>query len=130
MKELFVTGLFSDWRYTITDNSRVVAFKDGFHTYLLAEAAGKDKLEQLQQPEADSGAGGSVKDLSYHLEHVATQWVQLHQEISRALGLEFEPDEDIERYTEAVEALQAENARLRGELDAARGGVGCVCEGS
>lgn len=73
MKELFVTGLFSDWRYTITDNSRVVAFKDGFHTYLLAEAAGKDKLEQLQQQE--------LADIA---------------------------------------ALQAENARLRGELDAAR----------
>ena len=53
--------------------------------------------------------------LSRNLDHVSTEWVQLHQEMSRALELDFEPEEDIERYTEAIAALRADLASAKAE---------------
>jgi len=52
------------------------------------------------------------------LDTVSTEWVQLHMALSEALGLEFLPNEDIERYTEAISsmkaALTAANEREKG----------------
>lgn len=61
------------------------------------------------------------------LDHVSTQWVQLHIALSEALGLEFMPNEDVEQYTNAIATLwgdlkaeRAENARLARELKAVK----------
>lgn len=73
-----------------------------------------------QQPTtASADAGGEHAELvqmSHNLEHVATQWVQLHQALSAALGLEFEPDEDVDRYTEELTRLRSELAAARGDI--------------
>lgn len=66
--------------------------------------------------QADDGQGEAV-DLAANLDHVSTQWVQLHQELSTALGLDFEPNEDIERYTEAIAALREQVATLTASRD-------------
>ena len=62
-------------------------------------------------------------NLAANLDHVSTQWVQLHQHISEAPGLEFAPEEDIERYGEAIadmrhsyDTLEVENAALKKDL--------------
>lgn len=76
------------------------------------------KLTSDQSPaaaQADDGQGAAV-DLAANLGHVSTQWVQFHQELSAALGLDFEPNEDIERYTEAIAALRSQVATLTGKL--------------
>lgn len=79
------------------------------------------------QPEAGSTAGGAGEAdaiiLSRNLDHVSTQWVQLHQEMSKALELDFEPEEDIERYTGAIDALRSQVAALSRERDAMRAAV-------
>lgn len=67
--------------------------------YARLSERGAKLLRQAKAPD-------EVVMLSHNLEHVATQWVQLHQAISDALGLPFEPNEDIERYTEAIGALR------------------------
>lgn len=66
---------------------------------------------------APTGAG-DCSVLVASLEHVSTQWVQLHQAMSEALGLEFLADEDIERYTEAIAAKDTELASLRAQVAA------------
>lgn len=60
----------------------------------------------------DSGADDDAIQ-ARALDAVSTQWVQLHQLISEALGLEFLPNEDIERYEEAIKALRDQNTRLQ-----------------
>lgn len=78
----------------------------------------------LAEAEAASGNGDEHAELvqmSHNLETVATQWVQLHQALSEALGLEFEPDEDIERYTDAITALRDQLAAALTALKTALG---------
>lgn len=84
--------------------------------------AGDYVLAQGRQPtaaaQADAGQGEAV-DFAANLDHVSTQWVQLHQELSAALGLDFEPNEDIERYTEAIAALREQVPTLTSDTFAA-----------
>lgn len=68
--------------------------------------------EEMIEKAKEARAG--LTQLSAAQDHTATQWVQFHQVMSEALGLDFEPNEDIERYTEAIKELKATRAQLDG----------------
>lgn len=68
---------------------------------------------QAANETAEGSEAGDDAIQARALDMVSTQWVQLHQLISEALGLEFLPNEDIERYEEAIKALRDQNTRLQ-----------------
>lgn len=112
-----VRGLRSLCGRAVAFESMSVPFSKilGF-TESLQQAAKAGDEWATKQPASATADGSGADDGAIQaraLDHVSTQWVQLHQLISEALGLEFLPNEDIERYSEAITALRDQNAALR-----------------